>query len=639
MPGSSGGPPSPGSASFDAVIVGGGPRGVATVLRLAARVGADAPPVRVAIVDAVEIGAGATWRTDQPAAYLNNTTAAATTIHPDASTPMTGPAAPGPDLVAWAAGIVDAGGHAHADWVLEEAVALHGDDFPTRRLQGVYFRDQLDAAIASGRVRVDETVGLAVDVRSHDGRATVVLEDGRALSAPTVVLAQGMVQAQPTTEVAALTAFAERHGLAYVAPGMPGEQDWSLVPRTVPGSERPVVLVRGLGATFFDVVGDLARHWGGTFEPVPRDPHGRLRYVPSGREPRLVASSGRGLPYRAKPDGGRIAPGVPRYATPERFARWEASTGFDLRRDVWPVLARDLAFAHLHALARARPAAVARGWLDALDAATDLASIERVLGEWVVDERERWHVDWLRRPTRGVAVDADAWAELVQRHVDDELASMAASTTSPRAAVNRMMQALRGQVVRLALHGALTGRSAVHDVFGWFDGDALFLASGPPAGRTREVLALVEAGVVDLLGPELTIERDEAAGRFVAVSTISGRREPASVLVETRMSKGRVGATDDPLLRSLLARGDARLHAFAGVEGDGLDTSPAAVDEASPSGHNLVGAAGVPDPAIVVLGIPASTTQPGSAIGATPGKPSPLLAGADVAAKQVLARR
>ncbi|WP_260980071.1 hypothetical protein [Agrococcus jejuensis] len=202
-----------------------------------------------------------------------------------------------------------------------------------------------------------------------------------------------------------------------------------------------------------------------------------------------------------------------------------------------------------------------------------------------------------------------------------------------------MMQALRGQVVRLALRGALTGKSAVHDVFGWFDGDGLFLASGPPAGRTREVLALIESGVLDLLGPELTIERDEASGRFVASSPISGRRESASVLVETRMSKGRVGSTSDPLLQSLLGRGAARLHAFSGVQGDGLDTSPADVDEASPSGHNLVAADGTADPSIVVLGIPASTTQPGSAIGATPGKPSPLLAGADVAAKQVLLRQ
>ena len=128
-------PPGP-TGSYDAVIVGGGPRGVATVLRTLARLRAaagtseaggnptasvhdpssgrpappsagpsakrPAPPLRLAMVDALAVGPGATWLIDQPAAYLNNTQARATTIHPDHSTRMSGPAAPGPDLVAWA---------------------------------------------------------------------------------------------------------------------------------------------------------------------------------------------------------------------------------------------------------------------------------------------------------------------------------------------------------------------------------------------------------------------------------------------------------------------------------------------------------------------------------------------------------
>ena len=56
------------------------------------------------------------------------------------------------------------------------------------------------------------------------------------------------------------------------------------------------------------------------------------------------------------------------------------------------------------------------------------------------------------------------------------------------------------------------------------------------------------------------------------------------------------------------------------------------------AGHNLIAEDGTVDESVVVLGIPAASTQPGSAIGATPGVPSPLLAGADVAAKQIVAR-
>src|SRR5690625_4855189 len=123
---------------LDAVIVGGGPRAVATALRTAARViAAGISPARLAIVDALAGGSGATWLIDQPAQSLNNTQADATTVHPADSTRMTGPAAPGPDLIDWARRVRADGGHPAGQWVLEEAAELTGADFPTRRLQGV----------------------------------------------------------------------------------------------------------------------------------------------------------------------------------------------------------------------------------------------------------------------------------------------------------------------------------------------------------------------------------------------------------------------------------------------------------------------------------------------------------------------
>ena len=45
----------------------------------------------------------------------------------------------------------------------------------------------------------------------------------------------------------------------------------------------------------------------------------------------------------------------------------------------------------------------------------------------------------------------------------------------------------------------------MRDLQGWFDADGLFLASGPPSVRVRKVLALIDAGVIDLLGPETVV--------------------------------------------------------------------------------------------------------------------------------------
>lgn len=619
---------------FDAVIVGGGPRGVATVLRLVARVRAEgAAPLRVALLDALAIGPGATWRLDQPAAYLNNTQADATTVHPDDSTRMSGPPAPGPDLVDWARRVRAEGTHPAGEWVVEEASALTGATFPTRRLQGVYYRDQLEAAAGTGAVELTEVLGRAVDLEGTGAERTVVLEDGRRLSAPVVVLAQGMVQGRRSREVEELAGFAARHGLRYVEPGMPAERDFTGLPA---GQD---VLVRGLGANLFDVLGQLAEEWGGAFEPVDGDPHGRLRYLPSGREPRLLVGSRRGVPYRSKPEGGRsVRPFVPRWASPEWFAALAARGGIDFADEVWPVLGREFARVYLEALGELRPQAVGGDWLAGLEAASTVEEIDTVLEAAIGEEEWTWALEELHRPTRGEEVGPGGWARLVRRLVRDELGSMSDPWHHPRAAVNGAMGALRRQVGLLTARGAFTGVSLARDVLGWFDGDSLALASGPPAERVRLVLALLEAGVVELLGPGTAVEADEDAGLFRASSAVTGREVSSEVLLETRMSKGKVPDTDDPLLRALLDSGRARIHTVDGVETHSMEATGAEIAEDAEGGHNLVSADGQVDPAIVVLGIPAQSTQPGSAIGAAPGVPSPLLAGADVAARQVMAR-
>jgi hypothetical protein len=604
------------------------------VLRLAARALADGgPPVRVAILDALAVGPGATWLVEQPAQYLNNTQADATTVHPDDSTPMSGPPAPGPDLVDWARRVRAEGSHPAGEWVLEEATALTGASFPTRRLQGVYFRDQLEAAAATGAVELTEVLGLAVDLETREGERAVVLADGRRLAAPTVVLAQGMVQGRRGPEVRSLVDFAARHGLRYAEPGMPAERDYGGLPA---GQD---VLVRGLGANFFDVVGQLVEEWGGRFEPVEGDERGRLRYLPTGREPRLVVGSRRGVPYRSKPDGGRsVRPFAPRWASPEWFEALAARGGVDFAAEVWPVLAREFARVYLEALGELRPRAVGGDWLAGLDAAGTAAEVDAVLEAAIGEEAWAWTLEELHRPTRGEQVDAAEWDRLVRRLVRDELGSMSDPWRHPRAAVNGAMGALRRHVGRLTARGAFTGESLARDVLGWFDGDSLALASGPPADRVRLVLALIEAGVIRLLGPGTEIEADEEAGLFRASSPVTGRSVAAGVLLETRMSKGKVPDTSDPLLRALLDSGRARVHTVDGVATHSMEATGAEVSEGSHGGHNLVAADGAVDAAVVVLGIPAQSTQPGSAIGATPGVPSPLLAGADVAARQIMAR-
>ena len=333
-----------------------------------------------------------------------------------------------------------------------------------------------------------------------------------------------------------------------------------------------------------------------------------------------------------------MRPFVPRWATPEWFTALAARGGIDFADEVWPVLGREFARAYLEALGELRPQAVGGDWLAGLEAASTVEEIDAVLEASIGEEEWTWALEELHRPTRGEEVGPDGWARLVRRLIRDELGSMSDPWRHPRAAVNGAMGALRREVGRLTARGAFTGVSLARDVLGWFDGDSLALASGPPAERVRLVLALLEAGVVELLGPGTAVEADEDAGLFRASSAVTGREVSSEVLLETRMSKGKVPDTDDPLLRALLDSGRARIHTVDGVETHSMEATGAEIAEDAEGGHNLVSADGEVDPAVVVLGIPAQSTQPGSAIGAAPGVPSPLLAGADVAARQIMAR-
>ncbi|MCM3661389.1 FAD/NAD(P)-binding protein [Georgenia satyanarayanai] len=640
------------SAPHAVVIVGGGPRAVSVVERLTAR-GTPERPVRVVVVDRFEVGAGATWRTDQSPQLLNNTYSAHTTIYPDDSTPMSGPVTPGPDLVQWARDVIagvprptapaSAGWSAgpRPYWVAEEAAAVQPWSYPTRRLQGVYFREQLEAILARGGVELTAVEGTVVEIEpvprelsaGGGGRRVVRLADGRAFTAAAVVLAQGMVQAQRSRETAERVAAAEDHGLVYVEPGMPAERDWDVVPA---GED---VVVAGLGANFFDVVAVLTAGRGGRF--VPGDSPFDLTYLPSGREPRLLVGSRRGLPYRSKSWYGGFPPRyTPRLATREWFTAAATIPDQDFTRDVWPQLARELVVAHLLTLLRHHPGTVPSisdddGELPpallARIAGTDLADLDELVRDVVVDD-ERWLVvtrldrPGVRRPS------LEEWNAWTRRWVAAEHESITRPLASPRAEVNRAMALLRGQVAGLVRAGAIHPASAVRDVNGWFGALGLALASGPPPERTAQLLALVRGGVVELLGEGLsvTVER----GRFVARSQVIGREHRVRAFVETRMSKGHADVTDDPLLRSLLDSGRARLHARSGPDGT---VSATRTLDVTPEEFHLLDAAGRPDPRVVVIGIPAGDVQPGSAIGATPGIPSPLVAGADRAAAQVLA--
>ncbi|MDG4864281.1 FAD/NAD(P)-binding protein, partial [Streptomyces sp. T-3] len=324
------------------VIVGAGPRGTGVLQRIAANAGElyDGSGLDIHLVDPFPPGGGRIWRQAQSPLLWMNSMAEDVTMFTDDTVRLEGPAGLGPALDEWS--------------------GLDGQTFPSRQLQGGYLRwvyEQAVAALPEGVV-VHEHRRRALRVRGpREGRQQVWLEGrSRPLLADQVILTLGHLDAELNDEQRELATYAERHGLVHLPPDFTADSDLSVLRAGEP------VIVRGFGLAFVDLMVLLTEGRGGRFE----GPEGET-YVPSGREPILYVGSRRGVPYHSKIGytwaGER--PPLPRFFGPaetdELLARED---GFDFRRDVWPLIEKELGFAHYHRLFDAHPERTRIAWPD-----------------------------------------------------------------------------------------------------------------------------------------------------------------------------------------------------------------------------------------------------------------------------------
>ncbi|MGW1468773.1 FAD/NAD(P)-binding protein [Streptomyces sp. NPDC002308] len=535
------------------VVIGAGPRGTGLIERIAANAAElyAGRPLDIHLVDPHPAGGGRIWRHDQSPLLWMNSMAEDVTVFTDDTVRQEGPVRPGPALDAWAEEV--RAGRVTIDAepaVLAEIHALNGQDFPTRRLQSTYLRwfyEESAAALPAG-VTVHEHPTRALRVTGpRDGRQRVWLE-GRTepLVADLVVLTVGHLDAELDDEQKELSAFALRHELVHLPPDFTADTDL--------GALRPgePVIVRGFGLAFVDLMVLLTEGRGGRHEDGV--------YHPSGREPVLYVGSRRGVPYHSKIGYGWEGerPPLPHHLGPERIKELLASPDpLDFRRDVWPLIARELAHAHYHRLFTAHPERTTISWEEFQRsheaAGPDAPELAELVARSVPDPADRLDLDLLDRPLQGLTLpDQDALQEALRDYITADLTRRHDPSHSSDLAVFFGLLSAYVQLVALGDTG-----DSWHGFFS-------YLASGPPGPRLEQLLALSRAGVVRFLGADMTVETDEEHGVFRAGSpTVPGAHTEARALVEARLPSPSLRHTSSPLLRGLYEDG-------ASVTGNGL---------------------------------------------------------------------
>jgi uncharacterized NAD(P)/FAD-binding protein YdhS len=546
------------SCAVPIAIIGAGPRGIGVVERFAANLpelAADVP-LLIHLIDPHPVGAGRIWRRDQSPLLKLNSMAEDVTMFTDGSSVIEGPITPGPSLVEWA-DLVASGDIVlppHSAEVAREIATLTGNSFPTRQLQSHYLewfaRRSIAALPATATVEVHES--WVSDVQDAGDKQVVTLENGEALDVDIVLYALGHTGIEPDASHRELIAFAREHGLGYVPPDFTADADTTTIPAGEP------VIVRGMGLASVDLVVLLTEGRGGRFV---RNADGDLDYLASGAEPLLYLGSRRGVPYHSKIASKLVSPRVaPRFFTAEIAAELESTRErLSFRDDVFPLIAKEMLWGYYHELFTGHPDRVDSTWAEFAQEFDTLAWDEDAMRELVEitvpDPADRLDLSALDRPLAGRSF---ASRYEFQQHLRGYIATDLHLRSAPEhSATLALFYSLLFSLFDLGTiidSPKWTARSRVEDLAVWWLNYFSCIASGPPAHRLEEWLALSRAGVLAFLGPELRVRAD-GDGYFAASSPAVPGEIIASVLIDARLPTTRIGASDNPALRSLVESG------------------------------------------------------------------------------------
>jgi uncharacterized NAD(P)/FAD-binding protein YdhS len=412
------------------------------------------------------------------------------------------------------------------DWSHDRGEPCPGGSYPPRADVGRYLADVLRDLLAHPPAGLTvRLIPTRVQSIWPDGAGWALTAAGRSRVYDEVLIATGHDRS-PNGPLEPWSI-----GPATVVPAVFPVDRWLSTARIPPGA---TVAIRGFALSFIDAALTLTEGRGGRFEPLERvgrdcpeadgsAPPGtrRLRYRPGGEDAGVIFPFSRtGRPMLAKPAAAR--PGLDRIAARGRRLISRLGPGLDLRRDLLPILSAT-ARANLLA-ARAGPLADDRleEWLDAAAAGLPVAP-------------DRPPADEIRRSLEvgGGRVAPDlSWA---------------------------LGQTWRG-VYPAVVDGLSGDRLSAADwpAFRRLAAELERVSFGPPPVNAAKLLALIEAGRVDLTHVRGGLP---AADRGRTVLRSGGGEQAVDIVVDAVLPGPGAPGAGDPLLRRLLRDGHARIAA------------------------------------------------------------------------------
>ena len=536
-------------------IVGLGPWGLASLERLVSVAGRNRARLVVYVVEPGDPGAGV-FALDTPEFLPLNTPCGQHIMFPDPS--VTPRPAHAVSLYEWA---VTQGYRWQGTTCrrTRSGRAITPDDFLPRRLMGEWLNWTYRQLVANHPdwVSIRHRRASALDVRATAGGEQVFLDTGEVLHVDHVVLTTGHTPDHPEPEEA-------------------GE----LLPYPVERLDQQIrpgeaVAVSGLGLVALDVVAALTVGRGGRFDEVD----GRLRYLPSGREPLVSLYSRSGKPYAAKVMGatdptGDYTPVICTDAAAGALRRSAegslACASVNFERDFMPLIAAEVRTrfyrqcVYLDTRSPERAEEVTRSLEAAWKEGRFDDAVARMAGTYGHIDVEGYLLgeagDWVLTSTH----EYEKW---VRTAIDDDANEALAAEASAWKSALETIRVLRDTMRDVVEFQGLDLDSHVR-FFSVMANRFKAAVAGPPVRRSLELLALMDCGLLRIpWGPAPVVE-GLGGGRFRIRSSRLVEPYTAEVehLIRGFMPEPTISRTSSPLIRHLSEQGRITPLRYGDVE-------------------------------------------------------------------------
>ncbi|GAF35586.1 FAD/NAD(P)-binding protein [Lentilactobacillus farraginis] len=515
--------------------------------------------------------------------------------------------------------------HGYSNQIIEAAANLDSKDYAPRILYGAYIKWFYDELIKLQPVEVATTIHedqVTALSRNSDGSVTIQTRD-KAFTFDKVVMSLGQQDNYLNNREQGLAQYAEDNHLRYLAPTHPGDADLSGIPA---GED---IIIRGLGLSFNDYISELTLGRGGQFM---HNPDGSLSYQPSGREPRIIAGSRRGIPYypKAISEKGYGEQVQPVFLTDTKMNA--ASVNGKLPYNTFiDLLKLDMELVYYSLMINDRyPSKSATEFKKQFIAADNP---ETVVDAYGFEEEDRFDWDYILDPFKDVQIiSTQNYQSIILNWLNNVTADAnKGSKTGPLGAALEVLRDFRTPIRKLVAKGRLSNDDYINRFLKQFNSDNNFLSIGAPALRSEQLSALIRSGIVIILAPGMEVKGEN--GWF---ETASPKRNTdkfkSATLLEARVPKPDLTITANPLLENLAENGLARPRI---LQADQTEFQLGAVD-VDPKTDQLLTKAGNAEDNLYIWGVPLEGLRYLTSASPRPGVDDPALQTADKIAAEIL---